>query len=114
MPRRLPMPHNPGNVATPLDRICHAKYHRGMIVTIDNAGRLVVPKLFREQFNLTPGCALEIEASADGMTLRRADAEPALARKQGILVHHGATRTALDIADFIRAERNARHARVVR
>ena len=85
-----------------------------MVVTIDNAGRLVVPKALRDQFNLTPGCELEIEATADGITLRRADAEPALVRRDGILIHHGATRTPLDLADFIRAERNARHARVAR
>ena len=85
-----------------------------MIVTIDNAGRLVVPKSLREQFNLTPGCDLEIEALGDGIRIRRTDAEPALVRKQGILVHHGTTRTALDIGEFVRAERNARHARVAR
>ncbi len=85
-----------------------------MIVTIDTAGRLVVPKPLREQFNLTPGCELEIEAMADGITLRRTDAEPTLIRKQGILVHHGATRSALDIGEFVRAERDARHARIAR
>ena len=85
-----------------------------MIVTIDNAGRFVVPKPLRDQFNLAPGCELEIEAAADGMTLRRVEAEPALVRKEGILVHHGGTRTTLDIGDFVRAERNARHARIVR
>ncbi|MCY3622553.1 MAG: AbrB/MazE/SpoVT family DNA-binding domain-containing protein [Gammaproteobacteria bacterium] len=85
-----------------------------MIITIDHAGRLVVPKSLREQFNLTPGCDLEIEALGDGIRIRRTDAEPALVRKQGILVHHGTTRTALDIGDFVRAERNARHARVAR
>ena len=55
-----------------------------MIVTIDNAGRLVVPKPLRDQFNLTPGCELEIEAGVDGITLRRADAEPALVRKERV------------------------------
>ena len=85
-----------------------------MIITIDTAGRLVVPKPLREQFNLTPGSKLEIEAIPDGMTLRRVDAEPALVRKQGILVHHGATRSPLDIGDFVRTERDARHARIAR
>ena len=85
-----------------------------MIVTIDNAGRLVVPKPLRERFNLAPGCKLEIEADADGITLRRADAEPALVRKEGILVHHGTSRIALDAGEFVRAERNARHARITR
>ena len=85
-----------------------------MVITIDSAGRLVVPKSLREQFNLTPGCELEIEAVGDGITLRRADTEPTLIRKRGILVHHGTTQTSLDIGEFVRAERNARHSRIVR
>ncbi|MCY4013739.1 MAG: AbrB/MazE/SpoVT family DNA-binding domain-containing protein [Gammaproteobacteria bacterium] len=85
-----------------------------MVVTIDSAGRLVVPKTLREQFNLTPGCELEIDAVGDGITIRRADTEPALVRKLGILVHHGTTRTSLDIGDFVRAERDARLSRIAR
>ena len=93
---------------------CHAGYLPGMVVTIDSAGRLVVPKPLRDQFNLTPGCELEIEADVDGIILRRADTEPALVRKEGILVHHGTSRTALDVGEFVRAERNARRARITR
>ena len=92
----------------------HLKYHSGMLVTIDGAGRLVVPKALREQFNLTPGCELEIEPGATGITLRRTDIEPALVRKQGILVHHGSTRAPVDIGEFVRAERKARGARIAR
>lgn len=83
-----------------------------MQITIDNAGRLVIPKVLREQFNLVPGSKLEIEASASGMTLRRSDVEPALMRKQGILIHHGTMRSSLDVGEFVRAERDARHARI--
>ena len=57
-----------------------------MVVTIDKAGRVVVPKALRDQ----------------------------LIRKEGVLIHHGTTRTPLDLADFIRAERDARQARVSR
>ena len=85
-----------------------------MATTIDGAGRLVVPKALREQFNLTPGCELEIEAGPDGITLRRTDIEPALVRKQGILIHHGSTRASVDIGEFVRAEREARSARLAR
>ncbi|MCE2425667.1 MAG: AbrB/MazE/SpoVT family DNA-binding domain-containing protein [Pseudomonadales bacterium] len=85
-----------------------------MVTTIDGAGRLVVPKSLREQFNLTPGCELVIEAAANGITLRRADGEPALIRKQGILVHHGTARVPVDIGEFVRAERRARSTRIAR
>jgi len=78
-----------------------------MLVTIDGAGRLAVPKALREQFNLTPGCELEIEAGPNGITLRRTDVEPPLVRKQGVLVHHGSTRSSVDIGEFVRAGRGA-------
>ena len=85
-----------------------------MIVTIDAAGRLIVPKALREQFNLTPGCELEIQAAPSGITLRRADEVPALIRKQGVLVHHGRARASVDIGEFVRAERGARITRTTR
>lgn len=94
-----------------IDLRYHTKYHSGMNTTIDGAGRLVIPKKLRERFNLTQGCVVEISVGADGITLRKAGQEPALIRKHGILVHHGTERIGLDIGEFVRAERNARHAR---
>ena len=69
---------------------------------------MVVPKQLREQFNLAAGTELEITAVGDGLKLRKVGTEPSLIRKQGILVHHGSTRVAIDIGEFIRAERNVR------
>ena len=79
-----------------------------MTITIDRAGRIVVPKRLRERFNLVAGTELEISASADCLQLRRVDAEPALVRKKGVLVHHAGARPDLDVAAFIRAERDRR------
>ena len=84
-----------------------------MIVTIDRAGRIVVPKSLRERFNLVAGTELEIEASGECLQLRKVGAEPALVRKKGILVHHGGARVDLDVAKFIRAERESRSRRLV-
>ena len=39
--------------------------------------------------------------------------EPSLIRKKGILVHHGGARVAVDIVEFIRAEREARSRHLV-
>ena len=85
-----------------------------MTITTDNAGRPVVPKTLREQLDLTPGCELETETGAGSIALRGADAAPALVRREGILVHHGTSHTALDVGAFVRAEHNARHARIAR
>ena len=68
----------------------------------------MVPKQLRDRFNLVAGTELEIEATGDGLRLRKIVSEPTLIRKKGFLVHHGTTRAAIDIVEFIRAEREAR------
>ncbi len=78
-----------------------------MTITIDKAGRVVLPKNLREMLNLFPGTALEVEARADEIRLRVADRGPALIEKQGVLVHHGGETIQLDVADFINREREA-------
>ena len=82
-----------------------------MTITIDGAGRIVVPKRLRDRFNLVAGTELEIEASGECLRLRKVGAGPALVRKKGILVHHGGGRATLDVAAFIRAERDSRSRR---
>ena len=84
-----------------------------MITTIDRHGRVVVPKPLRDRFNFVAGTELEIEATAEGLTLRNVDGRPSLIRKRGILVHHGAARPNVDITEFIRAKRETRSRRTV-
>jgi AbrB family looped-hinge helix DNA binding protein len=80
-----------------------------MSITIDRAGRIVVPKALRERFGLHAGTELEIEAVADGLRLRPRDSEPAFIEKDGVLVHHAAGPALdLDVAAFINRERNSR------
>jgi len=79
-----------------------------MKITIDAAGRLVVPKSLRDQFHLAPGSELEIEPISDGVIIRPADRGPVLVNREGVLVHHGPQATDLDIAAFVRQEREAR------
>ncbi len=84
-----------------------------MIITIDRAGRIVVPKSLRERFNLVAGTELEMEVRGECLQLRKVGAAPALVRKKGILVHHGGARANLDVAAFIRAERDSRSRRIL-
>jgi AbrB family looped-hinge helix DNA binding protein len=76
-----------------------------MTITIDQAGRLVIPKSIRDRFNLRAGCELEIEASGNEIRLCVADLEPSLVKRRGMLIHHGTNKTDLDVVDFIRSER---------
>jgi AbrB family looped-hinge helix DNA binding protein len=79
-----------------------------MKITIDAAGRLVVPKPLRDRLHLVPGSELEIEPTSDGVIIRPADRGPALVSREGVLVHHGPRTAELDIAAFVRQERELR------
>jgi AbrB family looped-hinge helix DNA binding protein len=79
-----------------------------MEITIDKTGRLVLPKPIRDRFNLVEGTQLEVELEADGVRLRVPTGDASLRRKQGILVHHGSSVVQLDVAEFMRGEREAR------
>ena len=79
-----------------------------MEITIDKAGRLVMPKPIRDRFNLVEGTQLDVEMEADGVRLRVPNGGSSLRRKQGIMVHHGNGVVHLDVAEFIRGERNSR------
>ena len=126
-----------------------------------------MPKPLRDHLDLVAGTELEIEATAEGLTLpargksrhgirpslhpgglrcdsvtysryapssrlvrraqersrcsrdfhhgllRKVGGAPSLIRKKGLLVHHGAARTTMDVAEFIRAKRETRSRRKV-
>jgi len=84
-------------------------YHFSMSITIDRAGRIVVPKALRERFGLHPGTELDIEAESDGLRLRARDTMPSFIEKDGVLIHH-ATGPAVDfdVASFINRARQNR------
>ena len=67
----------------------------------------------RERFNLVAGSELEIDAAGDGLSLRKIGEKPSLVRKRGVLVHHGDTRSAIDVGEFVRAEREAHTRRLI-
>lgn len=83
-----------------------------MVITIDGAGRIVVPKPLRDRFNLVAGTELEIETSGECLQFRRVEGGTALVRKKGVLAHHGDSRATLDVASLIRSERDARSRRI--
>jgi len=82
-----------------------------MTATIDKLGRLVVPKLLREELNLRPGTVLDIESDAGGLRMRIPAQGSALVRKGGFVLHHGSGSAEVNIVDFIRKEREARAVR---
>ncbi len=55
-------------------------------INMDRAGRLVLPKPVREQLQLEPGEALELESFEDHVVLRPVRGDTPLRKKQGIWV----------------------------
>jgi len=60
-----------------------------MKITIDAAGRIVLPKPVRERFRLTAGAALELEERPEGLVLRPVEQTPAVVRRDGLWVYVG-------------------------
>ena len=55
-------------------------------LTMDKAGRVVLPKSVREELQLSPGDVLELESSGEQMTLRPLRGNAPLHKKRGIWV----------------------------
>ena len=83
-----------------------------MKVTLDKAGRIVLPKPLRDEFNLEAGDSLEIESSGEDITLRPARGQAQLRKKHGVWVYRsGEPLSATTVRDTVREIRRERDAR---
>jgi AbrB family looped-hinge helix DNA binding protein len=57
-------------------------------LTIDRAGRIVIPKSVREELRLEPGDSLEMESAGDTITLRPVRGTGPLVKEHGVWVFH--------------------------
>ena len=77
-------------------------------ISIDKAGRVVLPKPLRERFRLRPGSLLVIEIKHDHLLLRPVDVEPVLIDEGGWLVHRGSAADSDDLTDAVDRHRQER------
>ena len=78
-------------------------------LTLDRAGRVVVPKPMRDELQLGPGDALEIESSEGQIVLRPVRGNTPLRKKHGIWVFRaGAPLSASTVAATLREVREGR------
>lgn len=83
-----------------------------MKATLDKAGRIVLPKPLRDEFNLEAGDSLEIESSGEDITLRPARGQAQLRKKHGVWVYRsGEPLSATTVRDTVREIRRERDAR---
>lgn len=83
-------------------------------VTIDKAGRLVVPKPMRDALHLKPGAVLEIHQAGDEITLRPPQISPQLVRKQGMWVLQSSEPLNVSAVDLIAQDREDRVQTLIR
>ncbi len=78
-----------------------------MQLTIDQAGRVVLPKPIRDRFHLVKGAILRIVVEPDGIMLKPENRTAPLAREGNLLVHNGtASIGMLDMIEQARSERD--------
>jgi AbrB family looped-hinge helix DNA binding protein len=80
-------------------------------LTIDKAGRVVIPKGLREELHLQPGDSLEMESAGEEITLRPVRGTGPLTKKDGVWVFHSGQPLPASATDEIlrqiRSERDA-------
>jgi AbrB family looped-hinge helix DNA binding protein len=57
-------------------------------LTMDKAGRVVIPKAVREELCLEPGDSLEMESAGEAITLRPVRGTGPLVKEHGVWVFH--------------------------
>jgi AbrB family looped-hinge helix DNA binding protein len=81
-------------------------------LTLDKAGRIVLPKPIRDELQLEAGDALELESSGDKITLRPVRGNGQLRKKDGVWVFRSdeplTERIVEETARKIRRERDGR------
>jgi AbrB family looped-hinge helix DNA binding protein len=77
-------------------------------VTVDKAGRLVLPKPIREALRIGPGDSLEIESTEDRIVLSPVRVRPGLQKEQGVWVFRSGKPVDISLPDLIDQERDRR------
>jgi AbrB family looped-hinge helix DNA binding protein len=75
---------------------------------IDKAGRVVVPKRFREALHLVPGTRLTLHQEGDRLVIQPESAPRGLYMKKGTLVYDAGPVPPSDVVDWIAEDREAR------
>jgi AbrB family looped-hinge helix DNA binding protein len=78
-------------------------------ISIDKAGRIVLPKPVRDQLQLAPGDQLSMESDDDRIVLRPSRGTAQLKKKRGVWVYHsGEPLTAATVDETLQRVRRER------
>jgi AbrB family looped-hinge helix DNA binding protein len=80
-------------------------------LTIDKAGRIVLPKPIRQELHIEPGDTFEVETQGDEIKLRPVRRQARVWKKRGVWVFStGEPTTAESVNELIQETRNERDA----
>lgn len=82
-------------------------------ITIDNAGRVLIPKKLREELHLKPGDVLELETNGDDITIRPRRPRATLVKEHGIWVLSTGEPPTLSVLELIDEQRERRNRHVM-
>jgi bifunctional DNA-binding transcriptional regulator/antitoxin component of YhaV-PrlF toxin-antitoxin module len=75
---------------------------------MDKSGRIVLPRVIRERFGLTPDLDLELIEQPNGVLIRRREELPSMVKIDGLWVHQGTPESGAQwdrVIDDLRDER---------
>jgi AbrB family looped-hinge helix DNA binding protein len=79
-------------------------------LTLDKAGRIVLPKALRDELQLSPGDTLEVESAGEQVTLRLSRTTTPLKKERGVWVYRTGQRLPASVVDdTLRQIREERH-----
>lgn len=72
-------------------------------IILDKAGRVVIPKLLREELNLGAGDSLRLESHGEQITLRPVRAAMPIRKEDGVWVYRSGRPTNVSIRKLIKS-----------
>jgi AbrB family looped-hinge helix DNA binding protein len=77
-------------------------------VTLDKAGRVVIPKTLRDELHLEPGDSLALESEGESVTLRPVRSASPMRKERGVWVFHGGRKLTASATDKVLHDIRAR------
>ncbi len=73
-------------------------------VTLDKAGRVVLPKALRDELHLQPGDSLEIETDREGFVLRPVRSSTPMRKERGVWVFRAGGTLSTEVTNKVLAD----------
>ena len=72
-----------------------------LTVTLDKAGRVVLPKAMRDELNLEAGDALRLDCEGDRVTMQAIRSASPLRKEQGVWIFRGSKKLTAELTDRV-------------